>query len=203
MRSKDPAKMSRIIEIIEHFKIKDGIDPSLAEIASVAGLSKTRTHAYIHEMAEKGLIEYREGRFDTVRTRMVADSSVAAPVVGTVKCGEPALSEEDILEYVRLPVSIFGDGDYYLLKASGDSMTDAGIDEGDLVVIQQDCDTRPGDVVVALDSEGQNTLKRLGGTDERGRAILFYENSAKYPRRSIACEMSGVQGVARFVIKKI
>ena len=203
MRSKDPAKIKRIVEVIEQYKLKEGVDPSLSEIAAAAGISKTRAHAYVHEMAEKGVIGYSGGVFETERTAMISGSSVVAPVVGTVKCGEPVVSEEDVIEYVRLPVSLFGEKDYYLLSASGDSMTDAGIDDGDIVVVEIGCGARTGDVVVALDGEGQNTLKRLGGADETGRAVLLYENAAVYPSKSIVCETAAIQGVARFVIKKV
>ena len=202
MRSKDLATCMRIIEAVERYKLKTGGEPSFSDIAAAAGLSKTRVHAYVHEMADKGIIDYSDGVIETPRTRMISASTEAVPVVGTVKCGEPVLSEENVVEYVRLPVSIFGDGDYYLLNASGDSMADAGIEDGDTVVIEYGCEARIGDVVTAIDGEGQNTLKRLGN-DAEGRAALLYENAARYPSRSIACETAGIQGVARYVIKKL
>lgn len=58
-------------------------------------------------------------------------------MVGAIPCGEPETEEENIVEYVILPVSLFGHGDFYILKADGDSMADAGIDNGDMVAIRK------------------------------------------------------------------
>ena len=65
-------------------------------------------------------------------------------------------------EYVSLPVSLFGKGEFYILKASGDSMEDAGIEDGDMVVIRKQPEAHVGDIVVALDETGSNTLKKYG-----------------------------------------
>lgn len=61
----------------------------------------------------------------------------SAPAVSAIPCGEPETEEENIEEYVSLPVSLFGHGDFYMLNAAGDSMVDAGIDDGDLIIISK------------------------------------------------------------------
>ena len=66
---------------------------------------------------------------------MLAET-VEIPVLGSISCGVPKFAEENIEEYVRLPVSLFGRGDFYLLRANGDSMIEAGINYGDLVLIR-------------------------------------------------------------------
>lgn len=106
--------------------------------------------------------------------------------------------------YVSLPVSMFGKGDFYILRAKGDSMVDAGIDEDDLLVIERNCPALEGDVVVALDEDNQNTLKRYAGYDkDSGYYILEYENEARYPGKTIKVRSFQVQGVARHVIKSL
>ena len=83
-------------------------------------------------------------------------------------------------------------------------MEDAGISEGDLVVIKVTPDAEKGDIVVVLDAEGQNTLKRYEGYDkEKGMHILGYMNQAVYPDKKIEVKELSVQGVAGHVIKKL
>lgn len=108
------------------------------------------------------------------------------------------------ISYVSLPVSLFGKGDFYILRAKGDSMVDAGIAEGDLLVIERNCPASEGDIVVALDQEQQNTLKRYVGFDNDEKCfILAYENEARYPGEVIKLKSFEVQGVARHVIKAL
>ena len=95
-------------------------------------------------------------------------------------------------------------GKFYILRAKGDSMVDAGIDEDDLLVIERNCPALEGDIVVALDEDNQNTLKRYAGYDEdSGYYILEYENEARYPGKAIKVRSFQVQGVARHVIKSL
>lgn len=82
-------------------------------------------------------------------------------------------------------------------------MEDAGITEGDMVVIRRQETAEVGDIVVALNEDGKNTLKRFGGFDEKHRAILEYMNEAVYPNKVIAVERFTVQGVANHVIKQL
>jgi repressor LexA len=106
--------------------------------------------------------------------------------------------------YISLPEALFGRGDFYLLRATGDSMVDAGITEGDLILIKKQPTCDIGDVVVALDQDGQNTLKIYGGIDEEnGMAILEYANEEMYPGERILVSKLVVQGVAQHVIKKL
>lgn len=122
---------------------------------------------------------------------------VSALLVGSIRCGNPEDEKESIEEYVSLPVSMFGKGDFHILRAKGDSMMDAGIDEDDLLVIERNCPALEGDIVVALDEDKQNTLKRYAGYDEdSGYYILKYENEARYPGKTIKVRSFQVQGVA-------
>ena len=105
---------------------------------------------------------------------------------------------------MSLPTSIFGEGPFYILRAKGDSMVDAGIAEGDLIVIRRQESAEVGDTVVALDEENENTLKIFGGVDEEtGEAILRYANQKKYPGMEIRTKRLVVQGVAKHVIKDL
>ena len=101
-------------------------------------------------------------------------------------------------------MSLFGEGEFYILKASGDSMVDAGIEDGDMVVIRKQQEASVGDIVVALDESRANTLKKFGGIDEESHsAVLLYQNQEKYPDKRILVKKLIVQGVARHVIKAL
>lgn len=126
-----------------------------------------------------------------------------AAIVGSIPCGEATSEEEYVDEYVKLPESLFGCGEFYILRARGDSMEDASIYEKDLVVIQKQETANVGDIVVALTGDNENTLKRFGGIDEKGYAILEYMNEAVYPDKVIRVRNLTVQGVAKHVIKSL
>ena len=203
MRYKDQEKINKIVEIIEYWRLKEGAVPTITQIAADANMSRSCVHAYLKEMDERGIITYSRRHYDTSRTEMISDDINTAPIVGSVKCGDPQLEEAEIYEYVRLPSSIFGNKEMYILKAKGDSMVDAGIDEGDTVVVENRQCPEKNDIVVAMDEEGANTLKRYKGTNKKGQARLAYENEDRYPGKEILLDSMRIQGIARFVIKKL
>ncbi|MBQ6171468.1 MAG: repressor LexA [Clostridia bacterium] len=203
MRYKDPERIKKIVEIIEYRKLKEGTEPTITQIAADAGMPVSRVYAYLKEMDEKGIISFSRGHYETPKTEMISDDINTAPIVGSVKCGDPQLKEAEIYEYVRLPSSIFGNKEMYILKAKGDSMVDAGIDEGDTVVVENRQYPEKNDIVVAMDEEGSNTLKRYKGTNKKGQARLAYENKERYPGKEILLDSMRIQGIARFVIKKL
>ena len=130
-------------------------------------------------------------------------NTARAAIVGSIPCGEAHSEEEYVEEYVNLPTNLFGKGDFYILRAKGDSMEDAGIAEGDLVVILKQPSAEVGDIVVALDDKNQNTLKRFGGFDDNHRVILEYMNEDVYPGKTILVKELMVQGIAKHVIKSL
>ena len=180
--------------------------PSVNEIAKGVGIAKTTSYRYLVAMNDLGMLRY-DGASRTITTRMISklsESTVPAPVVGAITCGTPEEEEENIQEYVSLPVSLFGKGEFYILKATGDSMVDAGIEDGDLVVIRKQNDAKIGDIIVALNEEGTNTLKTYGGTEPHSNAaMLLYRNREKYPDKKILVKELIVQGVAKHVIRSL
>jgi repressor LexA len=119
------------------------------------------------------------------------------PVVGNVAAGEPILAEENIEDYYELPSVIGGEGDDYILKVRGDSMKDAGILEGDFVVVRPTDEAANGEIVVALLGD-EATVKRF--YRERNAIRLEPENEAHEPIRTQEAELLGkVIGVFRQV----
>ena len=206
MRSKSQKLMNEISAYVDQYYNERHTVPSVNEIAKGVGIAKTTSYRYLVAMNDLGMLSY-DGPSRTIVTKMISkfsDSTVPAPVVGAIPCGTPEEEEENIQEYVSLPVSLFGKGEFYILKASGDSMVDAGIEDGDLVVIRKQQEASVGDIVVALDESNANTLKKYGGIDAASHAaILLYQNQEKYPDKRIPVKELIVQGVARHVIKAL
>ena len=201
MRSKNPEMMTEIKDYITHYSLQhNGNSPTMQQIGDALGINKSTAYRYIVEMQEKGMLVYDGKKAETVLSRKYNPFYTNAAIVGSIPCGSPEEEEEDIEEIVDLPTSIFGTGTLYILHASGDSMVDIGICSGDLVVVRKTSSANEGDVVVALDEDGQNTLKTLRFDKVLGRYYLHPENE-KY--RDLYPEEISVQGVATHVIKNL
>ena len=198
MRSKNPAYFELLIRFIDDYIDNSGRSPSTQEIASGTGLSPTTVSRYLSRMREDGIIDY-SGHRNIVTKRNSATETNAVPVLGSVSCGIPKFAEENIEEYVKLPVSLFGKGDFFLLRASGNSMIDAGIDSGDLVLVRRQDYAAPGQIVVAL-MEEEATLKRYYPEPQNGYIRLHPENKDMV---DIIVDRCLIQGVAVHVIKEL
>ena len=200
MRSKNIDLMNQIKEYAETFYIEENRSPSTTEIANAVGVSRGTAYRYIVEMAEKGMIEYDGSSISTEATRKCKGSGTSATILDcSVSCGPGQLEEQRILEYVRLPETVFGKGEMFLLRANGDSMVDAGIDDGDWVVIRKQNTADEGDIVVAL-SDGLNNLKYFYRNKRKGCAILRSANAEKGYKDIETFDLQ-IQGVAQNVIK--
>ena len=203
MRSKSIELKNKICEVVNDWKRNSGKSPSLKELGDTLGVNKSTIYRYLVEMAEEGMVEYNGDSIDTKELNRRTMRTARAAIVGSIPCGEAQGEEEYVEEYVNLPTNLFGKGDFYILRAKGDSMEDAGISEGDLVVILKTQIANAGDIVVALDDMSQNTLKRFGGYDKNKKAVLEYMNEEVYPGKTISVNELTVQGVAKYVIKSL
>ena len=201
MRHKDKELMRRIREFAERYYIQNGRSPSTAEIGLGVGVTKATVYNYLVEMNENGMLQYDGNAISTKRTDLLNAGITPAKVfLGSIPCGTPDVVEASVDEIVHLPTAIFGKGELCILHAQGESMIDAGIDDGDMVVVDTSAEATIGDIVVALDGEGQNTLKRLEYDSEKRCYYLHPENPAL---EDIYVNQLTVQGVARYVIKKL
>ncbi|MGM9683204.1 MAG: transcriptional repressor LexA [Eubacteriales bacterium] len=199
IRKKDPQTMKNIKEFVDEYYFEYHISPTLQKISDGVGISRTTAYRYLLEMDKKGLLNY-DGK--TIETKAIAKSDFAlnrVPILGSVVCGSPELSEEDFEEFVALPVALFGQGDFFVLRTHGDSMIEAGIDEGDMVVVKKQNYADYGDIVVALIGN-ETTLKTYYPEPERKRIRLHPENSSM---KDIIVKECNIQGVAKHVIKKL
>lgn len=199
MRSKSPELMSEIKKYIEDYYLQNRQSPSTTKIAEAVGIARGTAYKYLVEMAEKNMIEYDGQEIRTNVTRKYSGEQTQTPIVGSIPCGSPQYEEENIEEYVSLPTAIFGKGDFFILRASDQSMIEAEIDDGDLVVVKKQVEANEGDIVVAL-VDNQNTLKRYFRDDENKKIILHPENKKM---KDIIVDECCIQGVACHIIKEL
>lgn len=199
MRRRNVELMNRIIEFAEQYYLENSSSPSVRTIADRFGIGVSTAYRYLLEMDERGLITYDGKRISNDRIEKLNSNSgvIRAAVVGSIACGIPNLAEENVEEYVSLPRSMFGDGEFFILRANGESMIDAGIETGDLVVIRKQACAEDGQIVVAL-VEDEATLKRL--YREKGKVRLHPENRAM---DDIIVDDCIIQGIAVKVIKDL
>lgn len=197
MRSKDKTLMAAIEKFVSDYTDSNGISPTMQEVADGVGSSKATVQRYIAQLCEDGILDYSGYR--TMTSTKTKAAAIRVPVLGTIACGIPKFAEENIEEYVRLPVALFGKGNFFILRAYGDSMIEAGIDNGDLVLIRQQNYADEGQIVVAL-MEDEATLKRFYPEPKTHRIRLHPENSRMDDIYVDNCE---IQGVAVKVLKDL
>ena len=200
MQTKKQDLTNRIKHFIEEYYGQYGISPSIRCIAENVGCSKSNVPIYIDYLKEQGLLESGENGYETDITRATETNMVAVPKLGYVPCGPLTEEFECIDGYVRLPASFVGNAaKSFLLSASGNSMVDAGISDGDLVLVRQQETANYNDIVVAL-VDNEVTLKRYRPDPENRRIILHPENKRI---KDIIVDECRIQGVAIRVIKNL
>ena len=160
MRRKDESKKSVILDFIDEYYNEYNEIPAVRTIAEGTGIALATVHRYLLSLKESGELEYNGRKSISTKRIDLESRHASAPVLGYVRCGEGEEETEEVIEYIRLPESLVGTGEFFVLIAKGDSMIDAGVNEGDYVVIRKQNTASDGDYVVAL-YEGLNNLKEL------------------------------------------
>ncbi len=173
----------RILEFIKSEIQAKGYPPSVREIAQAVGLKSTSTvHGHLQRLEKRGLL-HRDAMKPRAMEVMgdpnfVRNNATAVPVVGRVTAGVPILAEENLDEYVTIPEVMLGEGEHFILLVRGDSMIDAGILDGDYIVVKKCSEALNGEIVVAM-IEDSATVKRFFKED--GRFRLQPENKSMEP----------------------
>ena len=198
-------RQQEIFEFIKRYSAKYGYPPTVRDIGKAVGLASSSTvHAHLANLEKIGLlrrdpskpraIELLDRATDAVKNLVTPNG---LPLVGQVAAGQPVLAEENIEDYVEVPEAVGGEDGEYVLRVRGDSMKDAGILEGDLVVVRSQDTAQDGEIVVALVGE-EATVKRF--FKEADHVRLQPENEAMEPIRSTDVRVLGrVVGVLRRV----
>ena len=185
-------RQRQVLDYIRATVADRGYPPSVREIGEAVGLSSPSTvHSHLSSLVEAGMI-----RRDPTKPRAIEvlgspaaeaaaedtadlpDDMREVPLVGRIAAGSPVLATEDVEDIYRLPESLVGRGPVFMLRVKGDSMIDAGILDGDLVVVRRQPDASEGDIVAAMVDGEEATVKRVFRRD--GQVILRAENEA-YP----------------------
>ena len=203
MKRMNEEKLNKMAEFIHRYvRDNNGESPKFKDILEYMEMSNSVGYRYLTTLRDRGIITYN-GK-DTLAVKGQESMKAAfrrLAIVGSIVCGSPEDNRQEIQGYVAIPTEWI-DGDCYLLRTSGDSMIDIGIDDGDLVLIKRATEARDGQVVAVLTDEG-TTLKRLM-RKENGRPWLLAENKS-YPkeRRELKPSKIEIQGIALKVIKDI
>ena len=205
MRSMNPEYFALIEKCIDRCREENGCPPTVYDIERATGIPKSTVSRYLSHMREQGMIEFSGRRsLITADERRSLGQTCRVPVLGAIACGIPKLAEENIEEYVRLPQSLFGSGELYLLRADGDSMINAGISRGDLVLIRSQSHADPGQIIVALVGDDTATLKRYRPFPADMRVDLVPENDDFETQHvDLRTQSFAIQGVAIKVIKDL
>ncbi|MCX7695833.1 MAG: transcriptional repressor LexA [Caloramator sp.] len=195
-------KQQKILEFIRQEISTRGYPPSVREIGLAVGLKSTSTvHAHLEKLEKKGLIRRdptKPRAIEILNENIFEDNSdiIKAPIVGSVSAGNPILAFEEIQDYFPLPLNYFNKNtDVFLLRIEGESMINAGILDGDYVIVEKQPVAKNGDIVVALIDDSA-TVKRFYKED--GQIRLQPENSHMDPIIVKDCAIIGkVIGVFR------
>lgn len=197
MTKHDALRKQRIIEYIAATVRRSGYPPSVREIAAAVGLASTSAvHHHLSALEREGLLERDATQSRALRLKPAAllSGSVRSdaltqdgeaggrsyPIIGEIAAGGPIEAYQDASEAVSIPDVINTSSGTYVLRVRGDSMVDAHIMDGDLVVIREQQTARDGDIVVAQVEENAVTLKRF--FKERGRVRLQPANDRYEPK---------------------
>lgn len=180
MRSKNTAHYKTIVDFVNKYFDGVGRSPSTREIESGTGISRPTVQRYLRELSERGEIEY-DGHRGIVTDYMRGAAEGTSPVLmgNSIPCGMLNEVCDAELESIRMPTALIGTGDFFLLRAKGNSMINAGIDDGDLVLIKRCERVREGRIAAFLYDNSETTLKRF--KQDKNAIYLIPENDAMEP----------------------
>jgi repressor LexA len=196
-------RQQQILDFIHERMAHDGMPPTRAEIVTQFGFrSPNAAQCHLKALAERGAIELRPGTArGIVPTQRVArpPAGLRIPVIGRVTAGTPILAVENREEDMSIDPGAFQPQPDYILRVEGDSMIEAGIHDGDLLLVHKTPEARSGQIVVARIGE-EVTVKRLR---RQGRSIfLDPENPAYQPIRVSASEDFAIEGLGVGIIRR-
>lgn len=217
MQSNDRKTIERVYNYICNYINQNQISPSVRDICAGVGLKSTSSvHTYLKQLDSQGRIEYRPGLRRAIVIKQGSDDSVQeypestnvtelteyrkVPVIGKITAGIPILAHEDYSDSFLVSKSLIGDSEAFMLKVRGNSMINAHILDGDLIIVRKQNTCEEGDIIAAL-IEDEATVKRFG--KKNGIPYLFPENDdySPIPFNTEGCRILGkVVGLHRYSI---
>lgn len=191
MRRYDEYLLGRLYDYIIEYQKDAGKSPTYRDIMNYmpSGFSSTaKVKGYLAVLHGRGLIDFERNGSIAVDSRL-RSTAVNAQLVGAVACGQPIEAIENIEGSYALSPDIFGSGELMMLRASGNSMIEAGIDDGDLIVLRKQCTAKPGEMVLAL--IGDSATVKTYYPQTNGKIILHPENESMEDIIVRNCEIQG------------
>ena len=197
MRHKDNELLENIVRYVNEYCSEYGRGPSSTMVAEKFDLSRAGAFNYLSYLEENGRLskDYNNSYISNALFQSIDTTEV--PLLGYIPCGPLEEVFQNAEAYIRLPRSLTGNGKFFLLRAHGDSMINAGINDGDLVLIEHSKNAAVGKIIVAL-VDNEVTLKRLKYDNNKQTYYLHPENDKL---DDIYVENLAIQGIAKKVIK--
>ena len=210
-RAETSKREKAILKFIEDQVMQNGYPPSVREIGKAVGLSSTATvHAYLEKLEKQGFIKKEDKKGRTLKVIKGTDGQplkkenknfyaqremVDVPVIGKITAGQPILAVENVTDTFPIPIDFVGNSESFMLTVRGESMIEAGILDGDYILVKKQSNASNGEIVVAL-IEDEATVKTF--YKENGHIRLQPENHTMDPIIVPDCKILGkVAGVFR------
>ena len=164
-------KLIKVMDYIRKFQEENGYTPSVREIGQECNIKSTATvHTYLERLRDKGYLSKTDRKKRSVT--IGRGSGVSIPLIGTVTAGQPIFAYENYEDYYTFPASEFKGDDLFMLHVQGTSMIDAGIMNGDKIIVRRQENAENGEIVVALVAEEESaTVKRFY---RKGNQIILH-----------------------------
>ena len=201
-------QQEKLLQFINNFQLKSNITPSFDEMKDGLGLrSKSGIHRILSALEERGYIKKLNNRaraievlkFPNNKTKYSNNNSITIPILGKIAAGHPIEAITDNTNYIDIPQSLLGKGEYFLLEVEGDSMINAGIFDGDQVIIEKRNDAKNGEIVVALIDNNEATLKRIY---KRGQQLALQPENPAFKTVIYGPDRVQIQGILKQLIRK-
>ena len=167
-------KLTKVMDYIRKFQEENGYTPSVREIGQECNIKSTATvHTYLERLRDKGYLSKTDRKKRSVS--IGRGSGVSIPLIGTVTAGQPIFAYENYEDYYTFPTGEFKGDELFMLRVQGTSMIDAGIFDGDKIIVRRQQTAENGEIVVAL-VEDSATVKRF--FRKNGQIILHPENES-------------------------
>ncbi|MDA9734152.1 transcriptional repressor LexA [SAR116 cluster bacterium] len=203
-------QQEKLLKFIIDYQKKNNVTPSFDEMKDGLDLkSKSGIHRIVSALEERGYIKKLNNRaraIEIIKNVNLIDTEsgknknniISIPILGKIAAGLPIEAISDNTNYIELPETLLKKGEYFILKVEGDSMIEAGIFDGDQVVIRKANDANNGEIVVALIDNNEATLKRIF---KRGQQVALQPENSNYKTVIYGPDRIQIQGVLKHLIR--
>ena len=203
-------QQEKLLKFIIDYQKQNNVTPSFDEMKDGLDLkSKSGIHRIVSALEERGYVKKLNNRaraIEIIKNVNLIDTEsgknknniISIPILGKIAAGLPIEAISDNTNYIELPETLLKKGEYFILNVEGDSMIEAGIFDGDQVVIRKANDANNGEIVVALIDNNEATLKRIF---KRGQQVALQPENSNYKTVIYGPDRIQIQGVLKHLIR--